>query len=105
VDKIAVDIGGTFGSRIGVNVELSTLVSNVVQAAIAIAGVAMLFLFVAGGLGIIAGAGKNDPQATAKGKQAVTYALYGFFVIFTSYWVIRIIEEITGVKFVTAPGI
>ena len=53
---------------------------------------------------MIAGAGQDNPERAAKGKQAATSALIGFIIIFAAYWIIRLIEIITGVAFITAPG-
>lgn len=57
----------------------------------------MLFLLVLGGIGVIAGAGGDNPERAAKGKQAVTSAIIGFIIIIVAYWIIQIIENITGI--------
>jgi len=36
-------------------------------------------------------------EQTAKGGKTVAAALGGFLIIFLSYWIIRIIEVITGI--------
>ncbi len=92
-----------FGSPIGESISVGELVGNLISAAIVVAGVIMLFLFIGGGLAMIASAGSGDAQGAAKGKQAVTWALVGFAVVFTSYWIIRIIEIWSGTTFVTIP--
>ena len=97
------DLGTTFGSPIGGDISIGGLVGNLVTAAIVVAGIIMVFLFIGGGLMMIAGAGRNDPQGAAKGKQAITWAIAGFVVVFTSYWIIRIIEIWTGTVFITNP--
>jgi hypothetical protein len=51
------------------------------------------------------GAGKNDPEQAAKGKKAATTALIGFIIVFAAYWIVRIIELIFGVPFITQPGV
>jgi hypothetical protein len=98
----AVDIEQVFDSSFdtGGNT-IGDLVALLVQASFVIAGVLILFLFIFGGFGIIMGAGNDNPEQAAKGKKALTSALIGFFIIFTAYWVIRIIEIIVGVNFVT----
>lgn len=105
MEKLAIDIGNAFNSPYGrnANFSLGALASTAVSLGIVVAGVIMLFFFVGGGFMVVSGAGNNDPQAAAKGKQAVTWAIIGFFVIFVAYWVIRIIELITGNTFFTAP--
>lgn len=93
-----VDIGNEFGSPIGRTggVGLADLVSIILSNAIIIAGVIVLFLFIGGGISIIAGAGQDNPERAARGKQAVTAAAIGFIIIFASYWIIQVVEIITG---------
>ena len=98
-------LGGRFGSPIGQSISINDLIGNLISAAIVIAGVVMVFLFIGGGLMMIMSAGNNDSQGAARGKQAVTWALIGFAIVFTSYWIIRIIELIVGTPFLTAPTI
>lgn len=62
------------------------------------AGVFLLFLLISGGISIILGAGGGDPKKAGQGQKAVTAAIAGFLIIFASYWIIQIIETITGVK-------
>lgn len=102
MEKIAFDIGSAFGSPIGSGTRtIGGMVSFVVNAAIVVAGVAMLFLFAFGGISIIAGAGQSNPESVGKGKKAVTAALIGFIIIFTSYWIVRLIEVIFGYNFIS----
>jgi len=101
VDKIAVDIGQEFfgGAHFlrdasGVGILVSVLVSN----ALILAGIIFLFILVGGGILIIAGAGRSDPEQAAKGRKAATAAVVGFIIIFASYWIIQIIELLTGTQ-------
>ena len=104
VDKLAVNIGNSFNSPIGRTVGFARLVSIILSNAIIIAGIIMLFLMIGGGIGIIAGAGKGNPEAAARGRQAVTAAVIGFIIIFATYWIIQIAEIITGVNILN-PGL
>jgi hypothetical protein len=106
VNKISqgVSIGEKFGSPFGQTTGLSNLVSIIVSNALVLAGIILLFFFIFGGISMIAGAGRDNPEQAAKGKQAVTSALVGFIIVFAAYWIVRIIEIITGVNFITAPG-
>lgn len=99
----AVDIGGSFGSPLGRDYGLGQLVSIILSNALVVAGVIFLFLLVAGGIGMIAGAGGNNPEQAAKGRQAATSAVIGFIIIVAAYWITQIIETITGVKILN-PG-
>ena len=88
---------GTLGSLAGVG----SLVSLLVQGSMVLAGIILLFYFVIGGFGMIAGAGSNDPQKLEAGKKAATSALIGFIVVFAAYWIVRLIEYITKIPIVS----
>lgn len=77
--------------------QTGSLVSAIVSNLYILAGVVLLILILLGGFGMIAGAGQNDPQKIAQGKKSVTMAVVGFLIIFTSYWIIQLIEVLTGV--------
>ena len=96
----AIDIGDKFfGNSGGIRTanSLSTYITFFLNASFVIAGVLLLFYFVMGGIGMIAGAGKDNPQQIEKGKQAATSALIGFIVVFASYWIVKLIEQLTGI--------
>ena len=81
------------------------LVSLILKSSFVIAGVGLLFLLIFAGFSIIMAAGKSDPEQAAKGKKAATTAVIGFIIVFAAYWIVRIIELIFGVDFITSPGI
>ena len=96
----AIDIGDSFfgkGGGIKDVGSISGYVTLFLNASFVIAGVLLLFYFVMGGIGMIAGAGKDNPQQIEKGKQAATSALIGFIIVFTSYWIVKLIESLTGI--------
>jgi hypothetical protein len=64
----------------------------------------LLFLLIFGGISIMMGAGSGNKDDVAKGKKAVTAAVAGFLIIFCAYWIIRIVEIITGQGGVSGPG-
>lgn len=92
----AVDIGATYQSPYNNVTEIGRLVSSVLSNVYLLSGVVFLFLVALGGLKMIQNAGAGDQRKTAQAKEAVTYALFGFLLIFASYWIIRIIEMLTG---------
>ena len=104
-----VQIGPTFGSPLGQDasaggVSLGQLITNAVTASIVGAGVVLLFFIIFAGFHMIGGSGSGNPQEAAKARQAATYAIAGFVVVFIAFWVIQLLEAVTGVHFVTAPG-
>lgn len=100
-NKDGVPIGKTFGGYEGT---IGGLISTVINFAFVISGVIILFMVVFAGYQIIQGAGSGKSESTEKAKQAATYAAVGFAIIFTAYWLIRLIELITGSTFITAPA-
>lgn len=106
MNKLAIDIGKTFGSPFGGNLteegkSLGDLVSLGLRVAFVVAGIFILFALIYAGFKMVQGAGSSDQQAAQKSKQAATSAAIGFVVVFTAYWIIRIIEAITGLNFIT----
>ena len=83
--------------------EPGTIIGNLISASFVIAGLIILFMFVFAGLGMLRGAGESKPEEMAKARKALTYAITGFVVVFTSYWIIQLIELITGSTFITNP--
>ncbi|PIU03482.1 hypothetical protein COT44_03490 [Candidatus Shapirobacteria bacterium CG08_land_8_20_14_0_20_39_18] len=77
---------------------LGSLVSVLLPNIYILAGILLFFLLIGGGLAVIAGGQESDPRKTGQGASAVTSALIGFLIIFTSYWIIQIVEAITGFK-------
>lgn len=97
----AADIGKDFlgnGSKLLDPKNINNYISAIITGAISIAGVILLFILIMGGFGIIAGAGNDNPEKVEKGKKAATSALIGFIVVFMSYWIVKLIESITGIN-------
>lgn len=105
MNKLAVDIGATFLSGTTGNLSdpsnISKFVSGIIATAISVAGVVLLFLLIGGGIAMISGAGKSDPKTVDQGKKASTSALIGFIVVFSAYWIVKLIEVITGIKLIS----
>jgi len=103
MDKLAqgVSIEATFGSPFKKLTDVGTLISLGLRIAFVLAGLFILFAFVYAGFQMVAEAGNSDQQAAAKAKQAATSAVIGFVVVFTAYWIVRIIEIVIGTSFIT----
>lgn len=103
MNKLAVSIGQEFFGDSGSSLQevtISSFVSNALTASISISGIILLFILIGGGIAIIQGAGSNDPQAIDKGKKAATGALIGFIVVFSAYWIVKLIEQLTGLPLI-----
>ncbi len=74
----------------------ANLLNLIVKNIYVIAGIILFFFIIAGGLGIILNAGNPDKQK--QGSKTLSSAIAGFIILFTSYWIIRIIETLTGIQ-------
>jgi len=77
--------------------EVGNLVTGVITTLIMFAGVVFVILIVVGGFFMITGAGSGNQQKVGQGRVAVTAAAAGFIVIFGAYWIVQIIEIMTGI--------
>ncbi len=71
------------------------LISSILPTFYIVAGFILFVYLVFGGFLIISSSG--DEKKTAEGQQALTNAIIGFVVIFTSYWIIQIVEVVSGI--------
>jgi uncharacterized membrane protein len=93
-----VSIGTTFGSPFGSGKTIGDLVSIGLGIAFVVAGIVLLVSFIVAGISLISGAGQNNPEKLEKGKQALTSTVIGFVVVFTAYWIVKLIQQVTGVE-------
>jgi dihydrodipicolinate synthase/N-acetylneuraminate lyase len=75
---------------------IANLVSLFLKISFVLAGLILLFYFILGGIGMIGSAGKNDPKAAEQAKQTITSAVIGFVVVFTAYWIVKLIGQLLG---------
>lgn len=57
-------------------------------------GIVLFIMIVVGGVGMIANAGNAEKQKQS--SQTITSAVVGYLIMFAAYWIVRIIELITG---------
>jgi hypothetical protein len=103
MNKLAeVPIGDTFfggdnlkaGSYLQSVSNVGYFVSLFLRISFILAGLVLLFYFVLGGLGMISSAGKSDPKAAETAKATITSAIIGFVVVFTAYWIVKLIGKL-----------
>lgn len=78
--------------------QLSTpggIVSRVLEFAFPIAGLILFLILVWGGFEMLTGAATK--KSLDAGKQRVTAALVGFFLLFATYWIGQLLEVIFGI--------
>lgn len=92
--------GGSHGSSLPLQ-ELSgvtKVVSLFLRGSFAVAGIILLFYFLIGGIAMIGSAGKNDPKAQEQAKATLTSAVTGFVVVFTAYWIVKLLGNLFGIQ-------
>jgi hypothetical protein len=99
--QLAFDIGDAFLLKGITSVKTkydspATLISLIVNNLYVIAGIILFFFIIAGGLSILLNPGNADKAK--QGSKTITTAIIGFVVLFSSYWIIRIIEAITDIQ-------
>lgn len=100
MDKVAVDIGQTFfgtsGHFLSQLTDLGHLVSILLNNAIVVAGIILLFLIVIAGFNMVSGGG--SPEKIEQSKAIITYGIIGFIIVVAAFLIIRVIETMTGTK-------
>ncbi|MFH2118618.1 MAG: pilin [Candidatus Paceibacterota bacterium] len=79
--------------------ELSTLggiISRVLTFAFPLAGMIMFVMIVAGGFQMLTGAAGQ--KSMEEGKKKVTSAVIGFIILFSSYWIAQLLEQIFNIR-------
>lgn len=99
MQEIAVNIGdqylGTGAHFLKQTTGVGMLVSVLLNNAIAIAGVVLIFLLIYAGSRMQSN--WENPEAIKEGQKTITYSLLGFVVVVAAYLLIKIIESSTGV--------
>lgn len=82
------------------NIFISRILPNIIM----FAGVIFFFMILAGGWGVLSGAGKDQSaQDKAKAAAALTYGVIGFIIVISSYFILQIIGTIIGINFLNPP--
>lgn len=97
-----VDIKGVFPPATTFKT-LGDLVNVIVKNVFVLAGVLLFVLLIFGGLKFIISSGGGDEKEIGQSKNAITAALIGFLLIFAAYWIVEIIQFITGVEIFKPP--
>ncbi len=84
---------------------LWVVIQNVINAFTALAGVVALFLIVYSGIKFVTSGGDKEKLESA--KKTLTFAIIGLIFIITSFLILKVIGDLTGVGFktiTTPPG-
>ncbi|NOY14776.1 MAG: hypothetical protein GXP43_01005 [bacterium] len=90
------------GGRTSPFTDLASLVNHLYKAMLVFGGVLVFFLVLIGGFTYIIGAGQERSDEVEKGKKAITWSVVGFLLLFSSYWLIKILGIITGIDFLNS---
>ncbi len=71
------------------------LINNILPNVYLAGGIVIFFMIVFGGFTIISNSG--DSHKIADGTKIITSAIIGLLVLFGSYWIIQLIQVLTGV--------
>lgn len=61
-----------------------------------LAGLILLFILIAGGIGLMTAAG--DPKKVEAAQGRITTGIIGFVIIFISYFLVQLVELMLGIK-------
>lgn len=75
---------------------VGSLINNILPNIYIAGGLVIFIMIVMGGFTIIANAG--NPDKIKEGGKTITSAIMGLLVLFGSYWIIQIIQVVTGVN-------
>ena len=75
--------------------DVSLFISQLLQYALTIAGLVLLAMIIAAGFTIMTAGG--DPKKTEAGKNQLTTALIGFFIVFAVFWIAQILQVIFNI--------
>jgi TRAP-type C4-dicarboxylate transport system permease small subunit len=78
--------------------DTASLVSIILKNSITVIGIILVLLLIYGGTTFIISAGSGDAKKADASKSIITNALIGFAVVFSAYFIIQLIEVITGLK-------
>lgn len=76
------------------------LINLLAQNIFAIAGVVLFFMLLLAGFKFVAGGKKGAEDA----KSILTTAIIGFIIMFTAYWIVVLVEIITGINIPVGPA-
>jgi hypothetical protein len=75
---------------------ISSLVTKAFPFIFALAGVGLLLMIIAAGFTLMTSAG--DAKKMESGKNRLTFAVVGFLVIFTAFWIVQLFGTMFGVE-------
>lgn len=75
---------------------LAGVFSFVLPRVFILGGVIFFVMIVIAGFGVIRGAGSDDPHNQEKARNFLTYSIIGLIIMIGAYWILQIINVVTG---------
>lgn len=72
------------------------LINTVLPNIFMLAGVLLLFFFIGAGWKMLSS--PQSSKAAEEGKKSLTYAIGGFILLLAAYWIMQIVQVVTGVE-------
>ncbi len=95
---MSVSIKDTFNSKFS---DVGSLITSLLPNILVLAGVIFFLLMLGGGFTMIKNAGGDvNAQDAAKAKNAVTFAVVGFLLVVSAYFILQITGVVTGINFI-----
>lgn len=76
----------------------SSLINVLIPNIFLITGLIFLIILIISGFSVIVSAGSSNPEGAKKAKASATSAAVGLALVFAAYWLIQIIEYLTGIN-------
>lgn len=80
------------------DMQLSLFINPIIWNIYVFAGIIIFFVLLYGGFLFIMGASSGDEKKLAQSKQALTWGMIGLIVVFSSFWIIQIVQIFTGLN-------
>lgn len=77
--------------------DLGSVVTQALPYILTLAGIAMLFAIIWGGITLMTSGG--DPAKTKEGYGKIMYGIIGFLIIFASYFIAQLVQTMLGMDF------
>lgn len=78
----------------------NTLFNNILPNVYIAAGLIIFFMVLLGGFTIVTNA--SDTHKIQEGQKIITSAIIGLVVVFASYWIIQLIQVVTGIQIINS---
>jgi hypothetical protein len=80
----------------GGDIKIGTILSRAIPFIFVFAGVGLFLMILAAGFDFLTSGG--DSKKLDQGKQRLTYAIVGFFIIFSAFWLVQIFGAMFGLE-------